>query len=218
MITLYQDAAKTTPVTASGDPVGAMALTDGTVTEFTQATAANRPIYRTDGTRGWLEFNGASHTMTLSYSPTTYPITMAFAAENLEPATAPGTIMALQASVSDYKLVQARTSGGDSFLYANNVSGETRVTVTTTHNAPRVVIIEDDGSTMSVEVDGSTPVTQAHSRAFGSPITLELGARQGNTPFDGRLFGAIFITRLLTDAEKADVRAKLALASGATLT
>ena len=57
---LWQDTARTTPVTADGDPVASWQLnTASGVIYATQTTAGNRPIYKTDGTLHWLEFNGA---------------------------------------------------------------------------------------------------------------------------------------------------------------
>lgn len=61
--TLFQDSAMTTPVTATGDPVGAMMDKSGNVRHLLQSTSAARPVYRTDGTFHWLEFNGTSQWM-----------------------------------------------------------------------------------------------------------------------------------------------------------
>ena len=45
--TLFQDSAKTTPVTADGDVVGAMADKSGNGRDLLQATTANKPLYKT---------------------------------------------------------------------------------------------------------------------------------------------------------------------------
>ncbi|MCA3276484.1 MAG: hypothetical protein ING26_13280 [Roseomonas sp.] len=57
---LWQDVARTTPVTAAGDPVGSwrVNLSSG-VTYLQQGTAGLRPIYRVNGSgAGYLEFDG----------------------------------------------------------------------------------------------------------------------------------------------------------------
>jgi len=54
---LFQDAAGTTPVTADGDPVGYVADLSGNGNHATQSISAARPLYRTDGTLHWLEFD-----------------------------------------------------------------------------------------------------------------------------------------------------------------
>ncbi len=46
--TLFQDSAKTTPVTTNGDPVGAFADKSGNGLDDTQATAESRPVYATN--------------------------------------------------------------------------------------------------------------------------------------------------------------------------
>ena len=50
--TLFQDSAGTTPVTASGQPVGRMLDKSGRGNHATQPTAASRPIYRRGDSRG----------------------------------------------------------------------------------------------------------------------------------------------------------------------
>ena len=63
LTTLYQDSAGTTPVTADGDPVGRIEDKSGNGNHATQNTAAARPLYRTDGTLHWLEFDGVDDEM-----------------------------------------------------------------------------------------------------------------------------------------------------------
>ena len=55
---LFQDAAGTVPVTTDGDPVGRMLDQSGNGNHATQSVSGSRPVYRTDGTLHWLEFDG----------------------------------------------------------------------------------------------------------------------------------------------------------------
>lgn len=56
--TMWQDVARTTPVTADGQLVASI-FNKGTLGDyFIQATVAARPIYRTSGGLHWLEFDG----------------------------------------------------------------------------------------------------------------------------------------------------------------
>jgi len=56
--TLYQDAAGTIPVTATGQPVGRMLDKSGRNNHATQTTSTSRPTYQTDGALHWLNFDG----------------------------------------------------------------------------------------------------------------------------------------------------------------
>lgn len=60
--TLWQDSARTTPVAADSDPVGAWDDASGNNAHATQATAGNRPTYRTGIVNGKpiLRFDGSS--------------------------------------------------------------------------------------------------------------------------------------------------------------
>jgi hypothetical protein len=56
--TLWQDSARTTPVTADGDPVGCIDDKSGNGFHLTQATSGKRPLYRTSGGLHWLVNDG----------------------------------------------------------------------------------------------------------------------------------------------------------------
>jgi len=60
---LFQDDAATIPVDADGDPVGAIHDKSGNGYHLTQANSTARPIYKTDGTRHWLETQGTSRNL-----------------------------------------------------------------------------------------------------------------------------------------------------------
>jgi hypothetical protein len=60
---LFQDAAGTVLVTADGDPVGYMQDLSGNGNHATQSTSADRPLYQTDGSLHWLQFDGAGDSL-----------------------------------------------------------------------------------------------------------------------------------------------------------
>ncbi len=69
--TMFQDSAGTTPVTADGQPVGLILDKSGNGNHASQATAAARPLYKTDGTYHWLQFDGVDDSLsTVSFDMT----------------------------------------------------------------------------------------------------------------------------------------------------
>lgn len=64
--TMFQDSAGTTPVTADGQPVGLILDKSGNGNHASQATAAARPLYKTDGTYHWLQFDGVDDSIVSS--------------------------------------------------------------------------------------------------------------------------------------------------------
>lgn len=61
--TLFQDAEATTPVTATGQPVGHVHDKSGNGHHMTQPDPSARPIYRSAGDIHWLEFDGVDDRM-----------------------------------------------------------------------------------------------------------------------------------------------------------
>ena len=64
--TLFQDSAKTTPVTSDGDVVGAMADKSGNGNDVVEATTANKPIYKTgiENGKSVVRFDGTDDKLT----------------------------------------------------------------------------------------------------------------------------------------------------------
>lgn len=63
---LWQNAARTIPVTQDGDPVGCMDDLSGNGSHASQSVSAARPIYKTDGVLHWLQFDGVDDCLTIS--------------------------------------------------------------------------------------------------------------------------------------------------------
>jgi hypothetical protein len=61
--TMFQDSAGLVPTTADGQPVGLILDKSGRGNHAFQATAASRPLYKTDGTYHWLEFDGVDDSL-----------------------------------------------------------------------------------------------------------------------------------------------------------
>lgn len=70
---MFQDSAMTTPVTANNDPVGAIRDKSGNGNHLLQATAANRPLYKTSGGLSWLEFDGTNDSLADTFTAVAQP-------------------------------------------------------------------------------------------------------------------------------------------------
>lgn len=66
LTTLFQDAAGTISVTSFGDPVGLLQDKSGNGYHLTQSVSEARPVYKTDGTRHWIESNGTNTSLSCS--------------------------------------------------------------------------------------------------------------------------------------------------------
>lgn len=102
---LWQDAAGTVPVTADGDPVGLMLDLSGNGNHATQPVSAERPVYRTDGVRHWLQGDGIDDYLTTqptdSLATDSAGISMAMAARR----TGSEALRVSQYGISDSKRV-----------------------------------------------------------------------------------------------------------------
>lgn len=66
--TLWQDSARTTPVTAHGDPVGAIDDKSGNAHHWLQSTAGKLPLYQVSGSEKFLLLDGADDFMTSAWA------------------------------------------------------------------------------------------------------------------------------------------------------
>lgn len=76
--TLFQDSAATTPITASGQPVGYMQDQSGNGRHLTQAVSADRPVYTVAGGLKSLALNGTNQDLDVALPNRTATMYMAF--------------------------------------------------------------------------------------------------------------------------------------------
>ena len=63
LTTMFQDRAGTTPVTADGQTVGKILDKSGRGNHAVAPSDAARPLYKTDGTYHWLQFDGVDDSL-----------------------------------------------------------------------------------------------------------------------------------------------------------
>jgi hypothetical protein len=223
--TLFQDAAGTIPVTADGDPVGLILDKSGNGNHASQAISSARPIYRTDGTLHWLEFDGVDDRLTSNplssniFSPTTGLIASAFS----------GGIESTVKGVSEE--FSGVNASNRVVLYADRRTSPRRLTAYAVGGTDAYVDLQSawDGSatvntarvaggtlygTKNAEAQGDIAV----SELFADPTRIGLGRQTvGVLYFSGKMFGGIFRGGVSSEADAQNVAHYLAGKSGVTL-
>jgi hypothetical protein len=190
--TLFQDAAGTTPVTADGDPVGLMLDQSGNGNHATQSTSAARPIYRTDGTLHWLEFDGVDDVLFSVGSRIINAFTIA--AAHRETSRQKSTLYGFGTSTSNRLLGHLPFSSGNYFFDVKS-SGVGRITGTWPLSVNDDAVIShyrDASNTAFGRINGASAGTVSVSQAVTSN-GFALG-RSGFTGDDsafyaGRIYG-----------------------------
>jgi lysophospholipase L1-like esterase len=213
--TLFQDAAGSIPVTASGDPVGLMYDKSGRGHHLT-ASGAQRPTYTVAGGVAYLAFNGTSNVMLAPDSALLRQATMSFC------------IGAQLASASNFPLLMAVADGASTAstrwqIYHNGGSLKFSSNVTTIHQAvgtatDYVANIASDGANINASIDNSGDVTKA-GVCLTTPFALGFtfgggylsGALNSLLYYNGRIYGAA----IYGGALNADARVNLSNWMGA---
>lgn len=231
--TLFQDSAGTTPVTASGQPVGLMLDISGNGNHATQATSSKRPTYTTGSGLAWLAFDGADDAMATAAIDFTGTDKMSmFAGVRRIDATVgiitelsnnvgsngnPGSfylVSGTDAGFTAYSSLSRGTinPGGPGVAGFNDSTNPSTDVVSVTHD------IAGDLSTMRTNgVAGTSGTGNKGAGNFGN-YTLYIGSRNQITLyFKGNLYGLIIPGKLVSAAEIASTEAYLAAKTGVTL-
>lgn len=218
--TLFQDAAGTTPVTADGDPVGLILDKSGNVNHAIQSVAASRPVYRTDGTLHWLQFDGVDDHLKVPDNPSLRQTQMSFVFSYLS--TAHRLQVILSNGIGDYFHTNNWLVSVDSRLVVYPRTPETTLDFAPSSiNKTHVGSIVADGVTVNGRLDGGGETSL--TGAFGTDNTagITLGAL---TPYphglflSGNLFNVIIVAgRSISSTERNNTERYLAEKSGVTL-
>jgi hypothetical protein len=185
---LFQDAAKTTYAANDGDPVRVVLDASGNVYDYTATSDAARPIYHTDGTLGWIEFNGTSQTFGFANA---LGLTQPFA-------LAVGTRFTDNANNKvlwgdNTPLAYIAASGIEKpRMYAGAILDGSAA-----HTDDIVFVGVFNGASSLMRVNG-TQVAAGNAGA-GDPGDLSLGSAHGGSFFAGRLYWAAAFDTLPDD-------------------
>jgi hypothetical protein len=226
--TLFQDAAATTPATATSDPVGAWLDKSGNARHATQSTAGSRPTISATATNGKraLAFNGSSSTLAIAN----------FNAEsNLTGLT---RYMVLSQPSAAGFLTGTGGSGGNFF---QQVSFQGRFAAGSAYGAvgfPNYAFLTAGTRIIGSVYDGTAGSIAAGIRAFGDGASLPQEATSGSLPttlasgsptyfigsnlnannfFNGRTLEVLTYNRTLTSTERRRLERYLAAKYGITL-
>lgn len=210
---LWQDTARTTPVTADGQTVASWRLnTASGVIYAEQATAANRPTYRISGGIEWMDFDGNDSLFTSSIS--NVPNYQCFVlvrptVTSLIRQIISGDILTGSRRRSQYIRISSGVAESICFV------GSTPTTDgggTVTANVDTVLsAIAISGTSIDVRIDGVSNGTTAQSgtiNTFTDGVAIGRSANGAQDFFVGRLYGVILRSGPnLTSGEISDAEA-----------
>ena len=196
--TLWQDSARTTPVTSDGDPVGAIDDKSGNGNHALQAITDARPLYKTSGGLHWLLFDGGIDVL-VTANLSSYIM------------NGGGMLSAVMRSTLDesikgvFEEVEVATSSNRIVLYSDTRTAINRFCDYAADGTDRyidypskqgltdrVAILNSDGTIATGYSDGVSLGTLSSTSDFDSGTVLKLGIQtQGAGRFVGRMYGAI---------------------------
>lgn len=222
LTTLYQDSAGTTPVTADGDPVGRMEDKSGNGNHATQSTSAARPVYKTDGTLHWLEFDGVDDFMDFSMSVPDANFT-AIAGLSFEDLTAGLTGLEVSAPTrSDSQFYYALSNGKLQQTFRNTDFSSSGGLVTGTVVAEGGAFVASslaNGSDLIHRVNGAQESsTDAATWPDSALLNGSIGANtNGAQNLEIKFFGSTLIAAPLADTDLTRAERYVAKKSGVVL-
>lgn len=223
--TLYQDSAMTTPVTADGQPVGAMLDKSGNGLHMIQPTSTRRPVFKDQGGLRYLLHDGVDDFLSRAAVSLGGAVTFALALRKTSDATqqfaAWYDIGQLQLRVVLAAANAAAFARAASSALANisNISAgpyaspDTMVLVQRAQLSPVSHILRRNG--VNVATDTST---SQGSGVYGSNGELSLGAvNNASGSLSGNIYGAAIYAANLSDADVARLDKYLGRKAGLTL-
>ena len=219
--TLFQDDAGTTPVTAPGQAVGRVLDLSGNGNHATQATAEARPVYQTDGTLHWLEFDGVDDFLVTPFAGMALStFAGAFALGYQDNSLHTGYILhsagsEATASIIGFALL-SRTDLTNSPQWILLGGVENKITGNPLDK--RVASANWDRTVPEGEYAFNDDVQAASIGSASNSHTLKIGSRVDGVYYDGKIYGGIFARQgKLTAPEWARLRRWFARETGVAL-
>lgn len=225
--TLYQDEARTVPVTANGDPVRVMLDKSGNGNHAVAPSSSARPIYRTDGILHWLELDGVDDYMETGIVPW----------NGMEFATyIAASVSGGQSQAGLYRFLSAgggSTSTTDNYFETYTFSPFTQIRLAQRYptfagylsveglpnsGQPFIFSSSNNNTQSAIEVIPSLPRSTSPSSAFSSGnATLSLFRGYAGGLSRGKMFGFIWVSGEVSSADHLKVNNYLAAKAGVTI-
>lgn len=205
--TLWQDTAGTSAVTTDGQSVARIDDKSGNGINLLQATAGSRPLYKTDGTLHWLQFDGADDmasaamasnimdgngTMSASfYTTDSEGIAGIFEERNSDnPAAQERAILYADTRAGTQPLANYKPVFGGT-AYRVDYSAEN-------NNLTRATIFTNDGSNVRGYDNAVLIGTTATTDTFSSNTQLHIGQQFTGLPLTGNIYSLFIIEALIS--------------------
>lgn len=222
--TLFQDSAGTTPVTASGQPVGLILDKSGRGNNLSNATSTARPFFRIDSNgHAYLDFDGVDDNLNGNMDMSAGDKANAFVALRkmtdaaagvvFEQGPSGGPVLSMFAPISALSNTISMRSGGTVLqTTATNAASPISAVVTGTGNI--------SGDVVQIRLNGvaATPNTGDQGTGNFSNNVLRIGIRAaGNFAFLGRVYGFIIRGGLASAAQISSAEKWLSARIGVSL-
>jgi len=232
--TLFQDSAGTTPVTASGQPVGKMLDKSGNGNHATQATSSRRPTYTEGGGLSWLAFDGVDDAMVtaaVDFTDTDNVSVFVGVRKPTDGSTGPIIINADKGSDNgSFTLYAPHNTTSRKWAWSLGGSSQNFYAVDTLaapNTAVMTGLFDGAGSDLAARINprlnGVTQTSFSISVGGGTAANfqnaaLRIGSQSATVDyFNGNLYGLIIPGKLASADEIAATEAYMAAKSGVTL-
>ena len=220
--TLFQDSAGTTPVTASGQPVGKMLDKSGNGNHATQAVSASRPIYTEGSGLAWLAFDGVGDFMAVADVSGMRQSIMTFFI-GVDP-------LSLSSREEWFASGNSGAFSTNNYILGNDASsfqifGRTPAAPVSqgslTANTKVIVSVRPDGTNINSRINGAAQTTAALTLGTNDTTGFTLGSSKNNGVYSRftqmNMYGLIVRGSTSSADEITSTEAYLAAKTGVTL-
>jgi hypothetical protein len=216
--TLFQDAAATTPATATSDPVGAWLDKSGNGRSLTQSTTNNRPFYKPGVLNGKpvIDFDGTNDSMLASFT-LTQPITY-FLVYRYDATITTGNPRVMDGATGNSMSFFGSPSSVVMGVYAG--TGADPLISMTQRTQFSITEIAANGASTTVRLNGeSVGFSAASNIGSAAPNGIRLGAFSQSSSFGDVSFAEVLIySSIIAESAARQVRSYLGKKYGIAVT